>query len=180
MGETVNVYGLPASATKEAFTRFVESHTGKGTVVSVNLKKGKRKHAIVKFSSRSFAELIINLPDESLRFEGSILKVCLVGNTIETNPETLVQNVDLVKLYLGCQVKANKFCAYWSTRHVYISFGLQQRRICFFLSYGSKGYKLELPYVNIWQMQLRRSLEFASKYLLIQVLIYTHFHILQL
>lgn len=167
MGDTVKVYGLPASATNEAFTRFIESHTGKGTVVSVNLKKGRRKHAIVKFFKQElcwtgyqFVWWVF------LRFDGSFLKVWLVGDTIVTNPETPVQNVDIVRLHFGCQVKVIRFCAFWSTLHVSINFSLQRRMICFFLLYGSKGYKLELPYVNIWQMKLRRPREFASKYIL--------------
>ncbi|CAM8880814.1 unnamed protein product [Rhodiola kirilowii] len=169
MGDTIKVYGLPATAKKETLTRFLESHTGQGTVVSVKLEKGRRKQATVKFLSRSFAEQIVNLLNESLCFEGSYLKVWLVDSTIVLNPETSVQNVDFVRLHLGCQVKANKFCAFWSAVNVSISFGLQQRRFCFFLSYLSKCYKLELPYVNIWQMQLRRPREFSSRYLLIQL-----------
>ncbi|KAA8529775.1 hypothetical protein F0562_034125 [Nyssa sinensis] len=67
-------------------------------------------------------------------------------------------------------VSKEKFSVLWRRTNVSVKFGFGLRKMYFFPSYLSVGYKLQLSYENIWQIELYRPHGQTAKFLLIQLL----------
>ncbi|KDP38127.1 hypothetical protein JCGZ_04770 [Jatropha curcas] len=173
MGKTIQVYGFPSHVTVDEVKKFLESHSGEGTVFAMKIRetknRGRRKYAIVQFQTARDAELIISLTNKRLRYGTSYLKARPLDNDIVPKPRTFLHSMDHITLHFGCQISKEKFSVLWTGTNVSVNFGFGMRKLQFFLSHGQMGYKLELSYENVWQMELHCPRGRSVKYLLIQV-----------
>ncbi|EXB32317.1 RNA-dependent RNA polymerase 1 [Morus notabilis] len=175
MAKTIQLYGFSCVEDQEEVKRHLELYTGEGTVCSVEFaqcKSGSRAHAKVEFVDSESAEILKSLADDDRRFwyGDSYLKARDWSTEVVRKPEVFLCSMDDVTLHFGCQVLKEKFSVLWERENVCVKFGEGQRKLYFFLSYGSVDYKLEISYENIWQIKLHRMHGETSKFLLLQLL----------
>ncbi|KAK2989890.1 hypothetical protein RJ640_019473 [Escallonia rubra] len=172
MGKTVQLYGFPCLESADVIKTFLENYTGQGTVYALEVrqskKPGSRASAKVQFTNNRSAEYIISLAEKRLWFGTSYLKARAMELDIVQKPKTFVHDMEEINLHFGCQVSREKFLVLWKTADVSVKFGFGLRKLYFLLSYRCIGYKLELFYENMWQIELHRSRGHTSKFLLIQ------------
>ncbi|KAK2654463.1 hypothetical protein Ddye_014319 [Dipteronia dyeriana] len=147
MGKTVKLFGFASVQSPAAVKKFVEGHTGEGTVcdvVEVGRFEGTRAHAIVEFATIEAAEHIkfLAAAADGLWFK----KSCLKAWNMEPSSRTChsQHKIDNVKLSVGCQISEEIFSVLWSQENVSVKFGTDLRNFNFFLTYNSVEYKLEL------------------------------------
>uniref|UniRef100_A0A7N0TG81 RNA-dependent RNA polymerase n=1 Tax=Kalanchoe fedtschenkoi TaxID=63787 RepID=A0A7N0TG81_KALFE len=172
MRKTVNVYGFPQYVTMGTVVKFLEDQTYEGSVIAVKLRSsanGARKYAVVQFSSGHHVEKIISLCDRTLYFGSSCLKARELETDIVPKTRIFMHSMEDVKIHFGCQISVDKFCVFWGANNVSVNFAAQLRKIYFNLSEGSRDYKIELPYENLWQIHLHRSPAMAKQFLVIQL-----------
>ncbi|XP_009781107.1 probable RNA-dependent RNA polymerase 1 [Nicotiana sylvestris] len=170
MGKTIQVFGFPYLLSAEAVKKFLENHTGNGTVYAVEVKQskgGRRAFAIVQFANNKSAEFIIDLASKRLYYGTSYLKAWEMKTDI-VQPRTYVQHMDGVTLNFGCLISDKKF-AVLGSKGVSVKFGIGLKKIYFFLSHASADYKLQLSYENIWQVVLHRPYGQNAQFLLLQL-----------
>ncbi|TXG71399.1 hypothetical protein EZV62_006334 [Acer yangbiense] len=172
MGKTVKLFGFASVQSPAAVKKFVEGHTGEGTVcdvVEVGRFEGARAHAIVEFATIEAAEHIKSLAAaaDGLWFKKSYLKAWdMEQNSRTSHSQHKIYNV---KLSVGCQISEDKFSVLWSQENVSVKFGTDLRKFNFFLTYNSVEYKLEVSYESIWKIKLRRPRGQTAKFLVIQL-----------
>ncbi|XP_013585196.1 PREDICTED: RNA-dependent RNA polymerase 1 [Brassica oleracea var. oleracea] len=175
MGKTIQVFGFPNGVSAEEVKNFLERLTGSGTVYAIKVRQprngGPRVFAIVQFTSERLARDIVTLASQRLNYGRSYLKAFEVEQDIVPKPRASLHNIPSLKMYFGCQVSPKKLSVFWSAQNVAVSFGTGMRKLHFSMSWCEKEYRLELPYENIWQIDLhspqgRRD----SKFLVIQVI----------
>ncbi|KAK1577557.1 hypothetical protein Q3G72_022790 [Acer saccharum] len=172
MGKTVKLFGFASVQSPAAVKKFVEGHTGEGTVcdvVEVGKFEGARAHAIVEFATIEAAEHIKSLAAaaDGLWFKKSYLKAWdMEQNSRTSHSQHKIYNV---KLSVGCQISEDKFSVLWSQENVSVKFGTDLRKFNFFLTYNSVEYKLEVSYESIWKIKLRRPRGQTAKFLVIQL-----------
>nr|CAA09697.1 RNA-directed RNA polymerase [Nicotiana tabacum] len=170
MGKTIQVFGFPYLLSAEAVKKFLENHTGNGTVYALEVKQskgGRRAFAKVQFANNKSAEFIIDLASKGLYYGPSYLKAWEMKTDI-VQPRTYVEHMDGVTLNFGCQISDKKF-AVLGSKDVSIKFGIGLKKIYFFLSHASADYKLQLSYENIWQVVLHRPYGQNAQFLLLQL-----------
>ncbi|XP_010527810.1 PREDICTED: RNA-dependent RNA polymerase 1 [Tarenaya hassleriana] len=174
MGKTIQVYGFPSDVTAAEVKNFLEQRTGLGTVFAIKVRQpkngGARSYAIVQFTATRWAELIISLADERLWYGRSYLKAREMSQDIVPKPRVLSHNISDLRMHFGCQVSTDKFSVLWRAENVHLAFGTGMRKLHFTISCCNADYKLELPYENIWQIDLHSPKGESSKYLVIQVI----------
>ncbi|KAK3219549.1 hypothetical protein Dsin_013519 [Dipteronia sinensis] len=162
MGKTVKLFGFASVQSPAAVKKFVEGHTGEGTVcdvLEVGKFEGARAHAIVEFATIEAAEHIKSLAAaaDRLWFRKSYLKAW------DTEPNSRTSHskhkIDNVKSSVECQISKEKIFVLWSQENVSLKFGTDLRKFNFFLTYNSVEYKLEVSYDSIWKIKLRRPRE---------------------
>lgn len=162
MENTVELYGFASVETPEVVKAFVEELTGEGSVSGVEVGKSKaspRAHARVGFRDAASANAVISLAESGLWYGTSYLKAKKLGHS----------SIDDTTLHFGSRVSKNEFSVLWRRENVCVGFGEGLRTLCFMFSFESVEYKLELCFDNIWQTELRRTLNQPSKFLLLQV-----------
>lgn len=173
MGKTINVHGFPSLVTADIVREFLEQRTGRDTVYAIKVrqdKRGVRSFAIVQFKNARYAELIISLASQrNLWYGRSYLTARTVEHDIIQRPRTLSHSMEGIALHFGCQVSAKRFSTLWKGVNVSVNFGIGPRKFCFLLSYYNTEYKLELPYENVWQIELHRATGHVTMHLVIQV-----------
>lgn len=173
MGKTVQVYGFPSYVSAGSVQEFLETKTGTGTIYALKLREtkngGSRKYAIVQFTSSSSAEHMISLASSTLWYGRSYLKVRPMENDIIPKPRIFLHSMTDITMHFGCQISKKRFSSFWRAANVSIDFGIQLRKIYFHFSHSGTEYKLELPYENLWQIQLHRPYGQLAKYLVIQL-----------
>ncbi|KAK1578735.1 hypothetical protein Q3G72_032736 [Acer saccharum] len=162
MGKTVKLFGFASVQSPAAVKKFVERHTGEGTVcdvVEVGRFEGTRAHAIVEFTTIEAAEHIKSLAAAADRFwfKKSYLKAW-----------DMEQNYN-VKLSVGFQTSEEKFSVLWSQENVSVKFGTELRKFNFFLTYNSVEYKLEVSYESILKIKLHSPRGQTAMFLVIQL-----------
>uniref|UniRef100_A0A5B7AKX8 RNA-dependent RNA polymerase n=1 Tax=Davidia involucrata TaxID=16924 RepID=A0A5B7AKX8_DAVIN len=169
--KTIRVYGFPYPVSAEAVKGFLELYTGKGTVYALEIwQSGKgRACAKVQFTTAEGAQSVIKVK-RRLRYGSSYLKAHAIKSDIIRKPKAYVHEMESITLHFGCQISREKFSVLWSRKNVSVKFGFELRKMYFFLSYRSVGYKLQLSYENIWQIELYRPRGQTTKFLLIQLL----------
>ncbi|KAK2654471.1 hypothetical protein Ddye_014327 [Dipteronia dyeriana] len=173
MGKTVKLFGFASVQSPAAVKKFVEGHTGEGTVcdvVEVGRFEGTRAHAIVEFATIEAADHIKSLAAAADRLW--FKKSYLTARDMEPNSRTChsQHKIDNVKLSVGCQLSEVIFSVLWSQENVSVKFGTDLRRFNFFLTYNSVEYKLEVSYESIWKIKLHRPRGQTAKFLVIQVI----------
>ncbi|TXG71403.1 hypothetical protein EZV62_006338 [Acer yangbiense] len=172
MGKTVKLFGFASVPSPAAVKKFVEGHTGEGTVcdvVEVGRLEGTRAHAIVEFATIEAAEHIKSLAAaaDGLWFKKSYLKAWdMEPNSRTSHSQHKIYNV---KLSVGCQISEEKFSVLWSQENVSVKFGTDLRKFNFFLTYNSVEYKLEVSYESIWKIKLHSPRGQTAKFLVIQL-----------
>ncbi|KAI7995264.1 RNA-dependent RNA polymerase 1 [Camellia lanceoleosa] len=174
MGKTIDLAGFPYLVSEETVKELVEQYTGTGTVYLVQVKEPRKKksrvYARVQFTTVESADLIISLAKQRLiYYETSYLKAYPKKFDIEQEPKEYVHHMEAETLYFGCQTSKNTFSVLWKCENVSVEFWFHRRKLCFFLSYLSVEYKLELLYENIWQIELHCPPDKSTKFLLIQL-----------
>ncbi|XP_030468170.1 RNA-dependent RNA polymerase 1-like [Syzygium oleosum] len=173
MGKTINVHGFPSLVTADIVREFLEQRTGRDTVYAIKVrqdKRGVRSFAIVQFKNARYAELIISLASQrNLWYGRSYLTARSVEQDIIQRPRTLSHSMEGITLHFGCQVSAKRFSTLWKGVNVSVNFGIGPRKFCFLLSYYNTEYKLELPYENVWQIELHRARGHITMHLVIQL-----------
>ncbi|CAH8353817.1 unnamed protein product [Eruca vesicaria subsp. sativa] len=178
MGKTIQVFGFPNGVSAEDVKNFLERLTGAGTVYAIKVRQpkkgGPRVYAIVQFTYERHARLILTLASQRLDYGRSYLKAFEVEQDIVPKPRASLHTLPSLKMYFGCQVSPKKLSVFWTCLNVGVSFGTGMRKLHFSLSwYDEKEYRLELPYENIWQIDLHSPPQGrgdSSKYLVIQVI----------
>ncbi|CAN8293438.1 unnamed protein product [Cochlearia groenlandica] len=175
MGKTIQVYGFPLEVTTEDVKSFLERLTGSNTVYAIKVtrpkKGGPRLYAIVQFTSERHARTIITLASQRLDYGRSYLKAYEAEQDIVPKPRASLHNISDLNMYFGCQVSPKKLSVLWSVQNVCVSFGTGMRKLHFSMSWCEKEYRLELPYENIWRIDLHSSSQGkSSKFLVIQVI----------
>ena len=111
-------------------------------------------------------ELIISLAiQRNLWYGSSYLTARSVEHDIIQRPRTLSHSIEGIALHFGCQVSAKRFSTLWKGVNVSLNFGIGPRKFCFLLSYYNTEYKLELPYENVWQIELHRANRISQTHL---------------
>ncbi|XP_020089659.1 probable RNA-dependent RNA polymerase 1 [Ananas comosus] len=175
-GKTVNIHGFPLHASADYAKNILEGFISDGSVYALKLRQPKvttgksRSYAVVQFLTEGQAKQIIYLADNSLlRCQGYYLKARYMERDIVPKPRSSLFVVERATLHFGCPVSKRSFCVLWSASDVHVNFGFNLRKIYFFLSKGSFEYKLELSYESIWEIQLHRSSDQGSQFLLFQM-----------
>lgn len=172
--KTIQVFGFPCGVCAEDVKKFLERLTGSGTVFAIKVRQpkkgGPRVYAIVQFTYERHARLIITMAAERLYYGRSYLKAFEVEQDIVPKPRASLHNISDLKMYFGCQVSPNKFLTLWSAQNVCVSFGIGMRKLHFSMSWYQKYYRLELPYENVWQIDLHSPQGRSSKFLVIQLI----------
>ncbi|KAL5746664.1 hypothetical protein ACOSP7_027810 [Xanthoceras sorbifolium] len=170
MGKIVKLFGFASVPSPATVKKFVERHTGVGTVcdvIEVGKNEGSRRaHAIVEFATIEAAEHIKSLslaPDHGFRYQKSYLKAWYV----EPNTRISQHRIDNLTLNVGCQIAEDKFYVLWSQENVSVKYGSNLRKFNFFLTHNSVEYKFEVSYESVWQIELRRGQ--TAKFLVIQL-----------
>lgn len=175
MGKTIQLYGFSHIEHPKDVVKFLEEHTGEGTVYAAEIGQSKnesRAFATVQFTNNEGAEIIMDLADQDEKLwynKDSYLKAWESKLDIVTKPKAFVYGMDDITLHFGSQISEDKFSMLWKRENVSVKFGTGFRNFYFFFSYRSVGYKLEVPSESIWQIELRRPRGQDSKFLLIQV-----------
>ncbi|ESQ35322.1 hypothetical protein EUTSA_v10006629mg [Eutrema salsugineum] len=174
MGKTIRVFGFPGGVSGEEVKNFLERETGSGTVYAIKVRQpkkgGPRVYAIVQFTNERHARWIITRAEEGLYYGRSYLKASEVEQDIVPKPRASLHKISDLKIYFGCQVTPKKLSVLWSAQNVCVSFGTGMRKLHFSISWYEKDYRLELPYENIWRIDLYSPQGRASKFLVIQVI----------
>ncbi|XP_020089657.1 probable RNA-dependent RNA polymerase 1 isoform X1 [Ananas comosus] len=175
-GKTVNIHGFPLHASVDYAKDILEGFIGDGSVYALKLRQPavttqkSRSYAVVQFLTEGQAKRIIYLADNSLLMcQGYYLKVRYMKRDIVPKPRASLFVVEHATLHFGCPVLKRSFCVLWSASDVRVNFGFNLRKIYFFVSQGSFKYKLELSYESIWEIQLHRSSDQGSQFLLFQM-----------
>ncbi|XP_050275545.1 probable RNA-dependent RNA polymerase 1 [Quercus robur] len=170
MGKTIQLNGFPSNVTVATVKRFVEQHTGEGTVYAIKIRQSRgvrpAAYAIIQFTTTRCAELIISL---GLWYGTSYLRAREMERDIVPKPRTFLHSMENIKLHLGCQISNEKFVILWNAANVSVNFGIGLRKLQFFLAHNYVEYRLDLYYENIWQIELRRPRSQDTKHLLIQL-----------
>ncbi|KAK4395679.1 RNA-dependent RNA polymerase 1 [Sesamum angolense] len=172
MGKTIQVYGFPHLIAADVVKKFLEQHTGQGTIVALEMKpskKGPRACARVQFTHSRYAEMIQYLASTRLYYDTSYLRVWESDNDIVHNPRTYMHEMEQVTLNFGCQTSREKFSVLWKAASVSVKFGTGLKKMHFLLCHNSVEYKLQLSYENIWQIVLYYPRGQTAKLLLIQL-----------
>ncbi|KAL0336554.1 UNVERIFIED_CONTAM: RNA-dependent RNA polymerase 1 [Sesamum radiatum] len=172
MGKTIQVYGFPSLIAADVVKKFLEQHTGQGTIVALEMKpskKGPRAYARVQFTHSRYAEMIQYLASTRLYYGTSYLRVWESDNDIVHNPRTYMHEMEQVTLNFGCQTSREKFSVLWKAASVSVKFGTGLKKMHFLLCHNSVEYKLQLSYENIWQIVLYHPRGQTAKLLLIQL-----------
>ncbi|KAH7516265.1 hypothetical protein FEM48_Zijuj10G0116800 [Ziziphus jujuba var. spinosa] len=176
MGKTIQLYGFSHIEHPKDVVKFLEEHTGEGTVYAAEIGQSKnesRAFATVQFTNNEGAEIIMDLADQDEKLwynKDSYLKAWESKLDIVTKPKAFVYGMDDITLHFGSQISEDKFSMLWKRENVSVKFGTGFRNFYFFFSYRSVGYKLEVPSESIWQIELRRPRGQDSKFLLIQLI----------
>ncbi|XP_010043968.2 probable RNA-dependent RNA polymerase 1 [Eucalyptus grandis] len=175
MGRTIQLYGFYSPISAKAVKDFLEQYTGKMTVYAVEVQKPRVKErrtcAHVQFTDKCDGEDIIALANSrNLWYGDSYIKAMERDSDIVPNPKVFQHSLDNVTLHFGCQTSEDTFTALWESPNASVKFGFGMRKLFFFLTYNFVGYKLELSYENIWQIQLHQPCGSTLKYLVIQLL----------
>ncbi|XP_030957423.1 RNA-dependent RNA polymerase 1-like [Quercus lobata] len=170
MGKTIQLNGFPSNVTVATVKRFVEQHTGEGTVYAIKIRQSRgvrpAAYAIIQFTTTRCAELIISL---GLWYGTSYLRAREMERDIVPKPRTFLHSMENIKLHLGCQISNEKFVILWNAVNVSVNFGIGLRKLQFFLSHNYVEYRLDLYYENIWQIELCHPRSQDTKHLLIQL-----------
>lgn len=174
MGKTIRVNGFPSEVSVETVKKFLETFTGEGTVYAIKIrpptKGGRFAYVIVQFKTTKDAEWILSyLSERTVRYGRSYLKAWVMEADIVPKPRTFLHTMEHVTLHFGCQVSDEKFSALWKAGDVTVHFGMGMRKLQFMLIDRQQEYRLELPYENVWQIELHRPQNRTVKYLLIQL-----------
>ncbi|KAL0284981.1 UNVERIFIED_CONTAM: RNA-dependent RNA polymerase 1 [Sesamum angustifolium] len=172
MGKTIQVYGFPYLIAADVVKKFLEQHTGQGTIVALEMKpskKGPRAYARVQFTHSRYAEMIQYLASTRMYYGTSYLRVWESDNDIVHNPRTYMHEMEQVTLNFGCQTSREKFSVLWKAASVSVKFGTGLKKMHFLLCHNSVEYKLQLSYENIWQIVLYHPRGQTAKLLLIQL-----------
>lgn len=163
MGKKLKLYGFAWIQSPESVKKFLEEHTGVGSVcdVEVGQREGCRAHAMVEFTTIEAAGYIKGLAADVLLYENWYLKAWDVDHIINN-----------VILNVGCQVSEQKFCVLWCHNNVSVSLGSDTdlRKFNFFLNYNSLEYNLEVSLESIKEIEFRRPQGHSAKFLVIQVI----------
>lgn len=181
VGKTIQVNGYPLDSSAETVKNHLENFSGTGSVLALkfrhprNLNSRSRAYAIVQFQNERHAQEVFNLAKRGLlRVSGYHLKVKYKERDIAPKPRTFAFEIEDAKLHFGCLVSKRSLNVLWTVSSVQVSFGFNLRKIYFTLSWRHSRYKLELSYESIWEIQLHRSSNQKSQFLLIQVCFYIH------
>ncbi|KAH6807238.1 RNA-dependent RNA polymerase 1 [Perilla frutescens var. frutescens] len=172
MAKTIQLSGFPYRVEAKLIKLFLEQYTGIGTVVALEVKRGKqgsRAYARVQFTGSRCAEMLMNRAKSRLNFGTSYLKAWEQNIDIVPNPRAYEQEMEGVTLNFGCQISNEKFSVLWKAADVSIKFGTRLKNMHFFLCHDSVEYRLQLTCENIWQIMLYSSRGQTSKVLLIQL-----------
>ncbi|KAG8366464.1 hypothetical protein BUALT_Bualt17G0082700 [Buddleja alternifolia] len=172
MGKTIQVSGFPYLIAADVIKEFLESHTGKGTIVALEVKpskRGPRPYAKVQFTNSKYAEIIIELAKSRLDYGTSYLRAWESDINIVQNPRSYVHEMEQITLNFGCQTSKEKFSVLWKAESVSVKFGTGMKKMHFYLCFNSIEYRLQLSYENIWQIVLYSPPGQTAKLLLIQL-----------
>ncbi|KAK4384128.1 RNA-dependent RNA polymerase 1 [Sesamum angolense] len=171
MGKTIQVSGFPYLIAADVVKKFLEQHTGQGTIVALEMKPSKKRpraYARVQFAHSRYAEMIQYLASTRLYYGTSYLRVWESDSDIVHNPRTYMHEMEQVTLNFGCQTSREKFSVLWKAASVSVKFGTGLKKMHFLLCHNSVEYKLQLSYENIWQIVLYHPRGQTAKLLLIQ------------
>ncbi|KAL0284021.1 UNVERIFIED_CONTAM: RNA-dependent RNA polymerase 1 [Sesamum angustifolium] len=172
MGKTIQVSGFPYLIAADVVKKFLEQHTGQGTIVALEMKPSKKRpraYARVQFAHSRYAEMIQYLASTCLYYGTSYLRVWESDSDIVHNPRTYMHEMEQVTLNFGCQTSREKFSVLWKAASVSVKFGTGLKKMHFLLCHNSVEYKLQLSYENIWQIVLYHPRGQTAKLLLIQL-----------
>ncbi|KAF7132752.1 hypothetical protein RHSIM_Rhsim09G0088800 [Rhododendron simsii] len=176
--KTIELFGFPDVLPAEIVKELIERHTGRDTVVALEVreprKKGSRANASVQFTTTGSASQILSLSDQrKLYYQSSYLKCFPKKANLVHKPKKCEHDMEGVTIYFGCQISKEKFSVLWKREDISVKFGfgLRKKKLDFFMSYQDLEYKLELFYENISQIELYCPRGQRAKFLLIQVLI---------
>jgi RNA-dependent RNA polymerase len=175
-GKTIQVSGFSLCSNAELAKKCLEDITCFGSVYALkfrypkNMTSRSKAYAVVQFQTERHAKEIFKKAKRGLLAnKGYKLKVRYMERDIVPKPRTFAFEIYDAKLHLGCLVSTRCLNAFWTVPSVQVSFGFNLRKIYFNLSWSCSCYKLELSYESIWEIQLHRSLNQMSQFLLIQV-----------
>ncbi|KAG8366468.1 hypothetical protein BUALT_Bualt17G0083100 [Buddleja alternifolia] len=172
MGKTIRVSGFPYLIAADVIKEFLESYTGKGTIVALEVKPSRqssRPYARVQFTNIRCAEIIIELATSRLYYGRSQLKAWESDINIVQNPRSYVDEMEHITLNFGCQISKEKFLVLWKGESVSVKFGTGMKKMHFLLCVNSVQYRLQLSYENIWQIMLYSPRGQTAKLLQIQL-----------
>ena len=140
MGKTIQLNGFPSNVTVATVKRFVEQHTGEGTVYAIKIRQSRgvrpAAYAIIQCTTTRCAELIISLA-QWLWYGTSAQEM---KRDIVPKPRTFLHSMENIKLHLGCQISNEKFVILWNAVNVSVNFGIGLRKLQFFLSHNYVEY----------------------------------------
>ncbi|KAE9450873.1 hypothetical protein C3L33_17224, partial [Rhododendron williamsianum] len=175
--KTIELSGFPDVLPAEIVKEFIERHTGRDTVVALEVrepkKKGSRANAVVQFTTTGSASQILSLSDQrKFYYQSSYLKCFPKKANLVHKPKKCEHDMEGVTIYFGCQISKEMFSVLWKREDISVKFGfgLRKKKLDFFMSYLDLEYKLELFYENILQIELYCPRGQRAKFLLIQLL----------
>ncbi|MQM03461.1 hypothetical protein Taro_036242 [Colocasia esculenta] len=160
---TIQISGFPFNIEAEQVKEFLESHTGRGTILALKvrhpkiIKSNSRDYAVVQFTDRDLAKGMLFKAQHGLMYDGSYLKAREMERDIVPRPRQNMLELSERTLYFGCQVSSDRLHVLFTSYGVEIKFGANMRKISFFGSWENREYKLEFTYESIWEIQLCHS-----------------------
>ncbi|XP_050376197.1 probable RNA-dependent RNA polymerase 1 [Argentina anserina] len=171
MVETVYLHGFPTVESSEAVKKFVEEHTGEGTVISANVlppkQRGSRSSATVQFTTPDRAAIILQLADDRALWYGESYLDAREWKCDRASNSTVLEK--LVTLHFGSKISEEKFSVLWTKSDVAVKFGMELKYVHISFSDDCVEYKLELPSDTIFRIELHSPRGQFAKFLLIQL-----------
>ncbi|XP_039144790.1 probable RNA-dependent RNA polymerase 1 [Dioscorea cayenensis subsp. rotundata] len=180
-GKTIKIYGVPTNVTATEVKEFLERYVEEGSVVAVKLRlpevddRSSKAFAVVQFSASEHAEEISLLAQQRLLIQSSFTLITRSAkHDIVQKLKIPLFTLKIPMLHLGCPISSEEFSVLWSFDSVRVDFGVNLKKIYFFISSESQSYKLELSHKSIWEIKLLRchkdkNFDKERKFLLIQV-----------
>ncbi|KAK6931655.1 RNA-dependent RNA polymerase, eukaryotic-type, partial [Dillenia turbinata] len=173
MARTIHVFGFPSTTSAEDLKKFLEQYVGVGEVyaLKVRLPKtgGTRAFAFVQFISAKHCEHIISLASKRLFYGSSYLKVKMAKTDIVPRPRIPRNEIKIVTLHVGCQISKDRLSELWKGSSVSVDFGIQLRKLYFYISHCRAEYKLVISNENIWKIKLYHPRGQIPKFLVVQL-----------
>lgn len=187
-GKTIKIYGVPTNVTATEVKEFLERYVEEGSVVAVKLRlpevddRSSKAFAVVQFSASEHAEEISLLAQQRLLIQSSFTLITRSAkHDIVQKLKIPLFTLKIPMLHLGCPISSEEFSVLWSFDSVRVDFGVNLKKIYFFISSESQSYKLELSHKSIWEIKLLRchkdkNFDKERKFLLIQVCLWKLYH----